>query len=66
MPLNLCTNGHITGFKNCSQCGSETTRSTGTVPPSRTMAKKRIDRAIREAGGVPLADIRRREAWRVM
>jgi hypothetical protein len=30
MPINICNKGHITGFRHCPQCGSDTIRQ---VPP---------------------------------
>ncbi len=30
MPINVCSNGHITGYRHCSQCGADTDRQ---VPP---------------------------------
>jgi hypothetical protein len=59
MPLKVCTNGHLTGTKECGRCESRTSTVRG---PSgrRAVSKKRkraITQALRNAGAVPVKDL---------
>lgn len=62
MSIRLCSNGHITGGKNCS-CGAKAVKNVGGDPAPYRMSRKwkrDVTQAIRDFGGVPVADLRKR------
>lgn len=59
--LKICSNGHITGYRRCSFCGSETEPIRQNRGPDRAIDKRfkrKLTQAIRDAGGTPVADMR--------
>ncbi len=64
--LKICANGHVTGYKKCSFCRSAT-EPLAPHPSHRALDKRfkrRVTQAIRDAGGIPAADLRR-SYWRI-
>ena len=53
MPIKLCTNGHITGYRHCATCGTEKVRTvkgpSGRFPALGKKQKRAIDAAARKA-----------------
>jgi hypothetical protein len=60
MALKICKRGHLTGTVEC-WCGEMTIAVKGPSPKPAlsNKEKRRITQSIREAGGVPVADLGR-------